>query len=246
MSLDIRPTRTPREDEELALDRPGAQRWRQLDRADAPAVQTPPSRPAGVLDGASRVLGLLIRLTLLLILLAVLWAVISLVGIGARAPASLGEQVGTALERGAGVAASIGQRIADSLDPAHPPRAALAHDVEIDELLRLDVGAELPGTAERTATVASIQRRADADSPDTAVYAVIHSELRVPEETTVLGITVRSTRSPRDDYLYKGESLRIGRRLYKVNWVSIERQQVALVAYRDQDHVTAKLRAEID
>ena len=33
---------------------------------------------------------------------------------------------------------------------------------------------------------------------------------------------------------WRGETIRIGQKLYKVNWVSIERQQVALIAYRDQ------------
>lgn len=77
--------------------------------------------------------------------------------------------------------------------------------------------------------------------PDSAVYAVLHSALREPRETKVLGVTIRSTRDEQDHVLYKGETLRIGRRLYKVNWVSAERQQIALVAYRDQDRVTAPL-----
>jgi hypothetical protein len=62
----------------------------------------------------------------------------------------------------------------------------------------------------------------------------------------VLGVTVRSTRDPREYYLYKGETIRIGSKLYKVNWVSTERQQLALIAYREQDRVTAPLKAEID
>lgn len=257
---DPRPYRRPLDDEpvdELAMDRPGSRRWllhddpgedrRDEERAIVrPVIVSPAPAPRGPLDAASRLVGLLVKLALLLILLAILWAIVSVVGVGLRAPTTVGEQVGAALERGAGVAAAIGQRVADTFDPAHPPRSALAQDVEIDELLRLNVGAEVPGAATRTVTVQSIERRADAESPDAAVYAVLHSELKVPEETKVLGVTVRSSREPRDHYLYKGETIRIGKRLYKANWISIERQQVALVAYRDQDRVTAKLKAEID
>jgi hypothetical protein len=163
-----------------------------------------------------------------------------------RAPGAIGEQIGGAIERGANVIGTAGQRVADAFDPAHPPRAALPQDVEIDELLRLNVGAQVAGSTTRELSVASIQRRADPSGPDGAVYAVIHGELREPQETKVLGVTVRSTRDPKDYYLYKGETVRIGRKLYKVNWVSVERQQVALIAYRDQDRVTAPLKAEID
>ncbi len=68
----------------------------------------------------------------------------------------------------------------------------------------------------------------------------------MPEETRVLGVTLRSTRDPREHHLYRGETFRIGNRLYKVNWVSVERQQAAIVAYRDQDRVTAPVKFAID
>ena len=110
----------------------------------------------------------------------------------------------------------------------------------------LPVMSEVSGSTTRDLTIASIQRRADPSGPDGAVYAVLHGELKQAQETKILGVTVRSTRDPRDYYLYKGETIRIGRKLYKVNWVSVERQQVALIAYREQDRVTAALKAEID
>jgi hypothetical protein len=94
--------------------------------------------------------------------------------------------------------------------------------------------------------VTAIQRRPDATSPDAALYATLHSELRQPNDTKVLGVTVRSSREPRDDYLYKGETVRIGSKLYKVNWISAEGQQIALVAYRDQDHVSSPVKAAFD
>jgi len=254
MSIYPNPQLPARADDELALDRPGRQPWRDeyLDSMPArrddgrPIVIQPSQRPAAALDAVSRGIGLLLKLTVLLMLLAVLWGMVSLIGAGVRAPGAIGEQIGGAIERGAGVIGAAGQRVADAFDPAHPPRQALAQDIEIDDLLRLNVGAQVPGSGSRELTVASIQRRADPSGPDGAVYAVLHGELRQAQETKVLGVTVRSTRDPQDYYLYKGESVRIGRTLYKVNWVSLERRQVALVAYRDQDRVTAPLKAEID
>jgi hypothetical protein len=182
----------------------------------------------------------------LLILLVVLWGVVTLTNTGLRAPGALTDQVGSAVERSANAIGAVGQRVADALDPAHPPRQALAQDVEIDELLRVHVGEQVAGSKSRDLTLASIQRRADPAGPDSAVYAVLHGELREAQETKVLGVTVRSTRDPREYYLYKGETIRIGSKLYKVNWVSTERQQLALIAYREQDRVTAPLKAEID
>jgi hypothetical protein len=254
MSLHPGPRRPARDDDELALDRPSRTPWREsrLDeyhehrRPAEPVTVSRQPRGASPLDFISRGIGLLIKLTVLLFLLLCLWGLASLIGAGVRAPGAIGEQIGSAIERGAGIVGAAGQRVADAFDPAHPPRQALAQDVEIDELLRIDVGAAVPGSATRELKVASVQRRADPSGPDGAVYAVLHGELRDPQETKVLGVTVRSSREPQDYYLYRGETIRIGRKLYKVNWVSIERQQVALVAYRDQDRVTAPLKVEID
>lgn len=259
----VQPAPPEGDDDELALDRQPAQRWRvaQAERASdmaeaadprrqvavSPgAMAVPVARHSGAVAGISRGLGLLIRLTLLLILLAALWGMVTLINAGVRAPAALGEQIGGAFERGAGVVGAAGQRVADAFDPAHPPRQALSQDAEIDELLRVAVGGPVSGSSTRTVTLASIQRQAAPTGPDSAVYAVLHSELREPQETKVLGVTIRTSREPQDAYLYKGETVRIGQRLYKVNWVSVERQQLALIAYREQDRVTAPLKAEID
>jgi hypothetical protein len=260
MTIHPNPRLPARADDELALDRPDRQHWREVDpepydaspRYDdrsprARQVVIPPTaRPAGPLDLVSRGIGLLLKLTLLLILLTVLWGMVTVIGAATRAPVAIGQQIGGAIEHGADIIGAAGQRVADAFDPAHPPREALTQDTEIDELLRLSVGAPVPGSATRELTVASIQRRADPSGPDGAVYAVLHGELRQPQDTKVLGVTVRSTRDPKDYYLYKGETVRIGQKLYKVNWVSAERQQLALVAYRDPDRVTAPLKAEID
>ena len=258
MSVYPNPRLPARADDDLLLDRPARQSWRddreevryrdrEDDRPDErPVVVRSESRAPAAFDAVSRGIGALIKLTFLLMMLAVLWATVSMVNAGLRMPGALTDQIGSAVERGAGAIGAAAQRIADQFDPAHPPRQGLAQDVEIDELLRLNVGGQVTGSSTRDLTVASIQRRADPSGPDGAVYAVLHGELKQAQETKVLGVTVRSSRDPQDYYLYKGETIRIGRKLYKVNWVSMERQQVALVAYREQDRVAAPLKAEID
>ena len=260
MSLYPNPRLPARADDDLLLDRPARPERRDTraevrydDRAQyedrsevGQVVIAPAPRPLTAVDVVSRGIGTLIKLTVLLILLAVLWGLVAMVNAGVRAPGAIGEQIGNPVERSANAIGAVGQRVMDQFDPAHPPRLPLAHDIEIDELLRLNAGSQVSGSSTRTVTVASIQRRADPSGPDGAVYAVLHGELREPQETKVLGVTVRTTRDPQDYYLYKGETIRIGRKLYKVNWVSIERQQLALIAYREQDRVTAPLKAEID
>jgi hypothetical protein len=254
MSLPVNPRLPVRVDDELALDRQSRQPWRDMrpdpvpktEESARPVVVARPKPRVALVDLLSRGIGLLLKLTLLLILLTILWGMVTLIGAGVRAPGVVGDQISGAIARGAGAIGAASQRVADTLDPAHPPRDALAQDVEIDELLRLNIGAQVSGSSIRDVTVAAIQRRADPSGPDGAVYAVLHGELREPQETKVLGVTVHSTRDPKEYYLYKGETVRIGRKLYKVNWVSIERQQVALIAYRDQDRVAAPLKAEID
>jgi hypothetical protein len=250
---------------ELALDRPGhsqVEPWRPADvvevqpeRARPRAAQPVdvryadapnPRRRFDLLGALSGIVGLAFKLTALLIMVAILWAVVGLIGIGGSLTSGVGARVSSALEQGAAAATAIGQRAADAFDPAHPPRSALTQDVEIDELLRVSVGGDIAGSTTRTVTLASIQRRPDATSSDAALYASLHSELRQPNDTKVMGVTVRSTREPRDDYVYKGETVRIGTKLYKVNWISAERRQIALVAYRDQDHVSSPVKASVE
>jgi hypothetical protein len=213
----------------------------------APIQQRPLAvRTRDPLGTASRVAGLLVKLTLLAILVAILVAGLSLLGVGGRTTAGLGEQIGAAIERSSGAVGNVAQTIRDATDPAHPPRGPITYDTEFAELATYRVGAEIPGAAERTIIVSRLERRTDAPAPDTAAYAVIHTELRSPRETRVLGILVRSDREPRDLFLYKGESIRVGRKLYKVNWLSLEQQQIGLAAYRQPDQVTGALKLETD
>ncbi len=247
---------------ELALDRPSRTEVEPWQPTGGIEVQPDAARPTSarpvyaeapqprrgidLLGFLSGVVGLAFKLTALLILLAILWAVVGLIGIGGNVTSGVGARVSSALEQGAAAATAIGQRAADTFDPAHPPRATLSQDVEIDELLRVSAGGDVAGSTTRTITVSAIQRRADAANADAALYATLHSELRQPNDTKVLGVTVRSTKEPRDDYVYKGETVRIGTKLYKVNWISAERQQIALVAYRDQDHVSSPVKATFE
>jgi hypothetical protein len=230
------------EDEELSLDRAPVGSW----RMPQPVEARPGLRGPDPIGTVSSLVGLGLKLTVLLFFLMMLWAFAGFVGIGGSATNGVGARISSAIDRGAATAAGVGQRVADAIDRAHPPRGALTQDVEIDELVRVNIGAPLPGATTRAVTVASVQRRDGAETSDTAMYAVLRSELRQPNETKILGVTVRSTTEPRDDYVYKGETIRIGPKLYKVNWISAERKQIALIAYRDQDRVTAAVKAAFD
>ena len=91
-----------------------------------------------------------------------------------------------------------------------------------------------------------IRRRAGADSADTALYAVIHAELRQPRETRILGQLVRSDADAHDYVIYKGETFRIGRALYRVNWISQDENALAVGRYRSPDAVSASLKFDVD
>jgi hypothetical protein len=95
-------------------------------------------------------------------------------------------------------------------------------------------------------TVQSIRRRDGAPSSDTALYAVIHAELREPHETRVLGQLVRSDSDPHDYAVYKGETFQIGRALYRLNWLSQDDNAVAAGVLRHPDSVPAALKFEYE
>ena len=85
-----------------------------------------------------------------------------------------------------------------------------------------------------------------ADSPDTVLYAVIHAELRQPRETRVLGQLLRSDADPHDYVIYKGETFRLSRALYRVNWISQDENALAAGRYRNPDAVSASLKFDVD
>jgi hypothetical protein len=170
----------------------------------------------------------------------------SLTGWGGRTVGDASQRVGAALGSGAEDLGRRGQEALDRLDPSHPPRAALAYDIEVEELLKLGVGQALSGSTVRAFSIAAIRSRDGAERPELSRYVVIHSELRQPNETRVLGLTVRKDAEPRDDYAYQGEAFRLGGQVYKVNWISPERQQVALVQVRDPDRANLPLKFVYD
>jgi hypothetical protein len=182
-------------------------------------------------------LGLLVVIAAMFLLMAA-----SMMGAGGRAVGEMGQRAGEAARSAGQSAQQLGQDVRDRFDPAHPPRGALGYDAEIDDFLKLAVGQPIPAGRLRAYTITAIQTRADGDRPEASRFALIHSELRQPNETKILGVTVRRDSEPRDTPLYQGEGFRIGGRVYKVNWVSPERQQVGLVALRDPDRATLPLK----
>lgn len=190
---------------------------------------------------AVALLGLLVAIgaTLLLVVAATL-------GAGGRTVGELGQRASDTARSAGDAVARAGQEARDRFDPNHPPRDALAYDAEIDDFVKLGVGQALPVGRARTFSVARIELRPDGELPTTSRFVVIHSELRQPNETKVLGVTVRRDSEPRDYPVYQGEGFRIGGQVYKVNWISPERQQVALVALRDPDRATLPLKFSAD
>jgi hypothetical protein len=140
---------------------------------------------------------------------------------------------------------SAERRVRDATDPAHSP-SGLTYDTEYTSLQTWKVGDQLPEARDYVLTLQAIRRRAGADSPDTALYAIVHAELRQPRETRVLGQVVRTDKDAHDHVVYKGESFRIGRTIYRANWVSQEDGSLAAGAYRHPDAVSAPLKLEYD
>ena len=69
----------------------------------------PVRRHADVIGAASRVVGLLLKLTLLAILLAALVGLLGVIGVGGRATATIGERIGGAFDHGVGAVAGAVQ-----------------------------------------------------------------------------------------------------------------------------------------
>jgi hypothetical protein len=137
------------------------------------------------------------------------------------------------------------QALTNATDPTHPP-SGLAYDTEFSSLQVVRTGDGLSGGTQYVLTLQAIKRRESAESPDTALYATVHAQLRTPRETRLLGQVVRSDADPHDYALYKGESFRIGRVVYRVNWISEADSAMAAAAYRNPDGVTAVLKFDYE
>ena len=197
--------------------------------------------PRSLLSTALQTVVLLLLLGILAAVLLVLFAVASLVNVPGQVAGGVGSQVsGVATQAGRAVSGAQ-QALQNATDPNHPP-TGLVYDTEFSALQTWHVGDGLPGGTEYVLTVQGIKRRDGADSPDTALYAVVHAQLRQPRETRLLGQVIRSDTDPHDYAVYKGETFRIGRVVYRVNWISQDDNGLAAGVVRRPDAVTAQLK----
>jgi hypothetical protein len=194
-----------------------------------------------VVGSAIQVVILLLLLSILAAVVFVLFAVASLVNAPGQAAGGLSTQLSGVATQANRAVTGAQQALQNATDPNHPP-TGLAYDNEFSSLQTWHAGDGLPGGNQYVLTVQRIKRRDGADSPDTALYAVIHAELRQPRETRVLGQLIRSDSDPHDSVVYKGESFRIGRALYRVNWISQDENAIAAATYRNPDNVSAPLK----
>lgn len=200
----------------------------------------PASPSRGLLATAIQTLVLLLLLGLLAALALVVATFVSVVGVPNQVAGGLGDRLGGAATGAERAVGSAQQALQDATDPNHPP-SGLTYDSEFSALDVWHVGEQLPGGADELLRLEAVHRRDGASSPDVALYAVVHAELRQPREIRLLGQLIRSDSEPREYALYKGQSFRIGRALYRVNWVSREDDALAAGVYRNPDGVDARL-----
>jgi hypothetical protein len=190
---------------------------------------------------AIQIVSLLLLLAILAGVLLMLFTVAALVNVPGQVAGGVGSQLtGVAAQAGRAVTGAQ-QALQNATDPNRPP-AGLIQDNEFSALNVVRLGEQLPGGSQYALSLLAIKRRDGADSSDTALYAVIHAELRQPREIRVLGQLLRSDSDPHDHVVYKGETFRIGRALYRVNWISDAEDAIALAAYRVPDAVSAPLK----
>ena len=202
-------------------------------------VVAPP--PRSILGTAVQGVVLLLLLAILAGVLLVLFAVASLVNVPGQVAGGVGSQLGGVATQAGRAVSGAQQALQNATDPNHPP-AGLVYDTEFSSLQTWHVGDGLPGGTEYVLTVQGIKRRDGADSPDTALYAVIHAQLRHPRETRLFGQVIRSDSDPHEYAVYKGETFRIGRVVYRVNWISQDENSLAAGVVRRPDAVTAPLK----
>ncbi|GAC1315492.1 MAG: hypothetical protein NVSMB2_07190 [Chloroflexota bacterium] len=210
-----------------------------VDAPPAPIVITRESR-----DARSSLIGGLTLVLLLAVLgavLLVLFTVASLVNVPGQVAGGLGSRLGAVAETSGQAVARAQQAIEDATDPAHPP-VGLTYDTEFSSLLVIHTAEHLPGGTDYALSLTGLTRRPNPASADVAQYATIHAELRQPHETRLLGQLLRSDSDAHDYAVYKGESFRVGRSVFRVNWVSASEASVAIAAYRAPDTISAPLK----
>jgi hypothetical protein len=187
-----------------------------------------------------------LALGLMLATLLVLLAVVDRLGAAPRALADLGSRASAASAGAARIVGETAQSARDALDPTHPPRGQLLYDAELEELRVVAVGGSIASHPERELTLRSVEKRVGADSPEVAQYALVADRLRTPRETRVLGVVVSRSDDARQRVLYRAQLFRVGRALYKVNWVGFEGQQVGIGRLRSAEGAIGELAFAID
>lgn len=205
----------------------------------APIIVTRQS--GGVLSSLIRGLTLVLLVAILAAVLMLLFTVASLVNVPGQVAGGLGSRLGGVAETSARAVARAQQAIQDATDPQHPP-TGLTYDTEFSSLLVVHTSEHLPGGTDYVLSLSGLTRRPNASSADVAQYATIRAELRQPRETRLLGQLIRSDSDPHDYAVYKGESFRIGRAVYRVNWVSESEASMAIATYRTPDTISAPLK----
>jgi hypothetical protein len=182
-----------------------------------------------------------VGLLLVVILVVVLMTLVQFVTVTNQTAGSLTDRANQAVAATGQTVGSLAQNVADRFNPTHPPRTVLAQDAEFESLRVVRPGDVIGETGEYVLTLEAIRRREGQVTADTAQYAVVKRAYRAPRETKVLGFTVRVDRGEAEHYLDKGEAFRIGRDVYKTNWVSTERNQAAFAQYRTPASATSLL-----
>jgi hypothetical protein len=202
-------------------------------------VAAPPRR--GILGTALQGVILLLLLAILAAVVLVLFAVASLINVPGQVAGGVSSQLGGVAAQASRAVSGAQQALQNATDPNHPP-TGLTYDTEFSSLQTWHVGDGLPGGTDYVLTVQSIKRRDGADAPETALYALIHAQLRQPRETRLLGQVIRSDTDPHDYAVYKGETFRVGRVVYRVNWISQDENTLAAGVVRRPDAVTTPLK----
>src|SRR5713226_2603418 len=198
-----------------------------------------------LLGTAVQVVVLLLLVSILAGMVLMLFAVASLVNAPGQVAGGVSSRLSGVASEASRAVSGAQQALQNATDPNHPP-IGLTYDNEFSALPVWHVGEGLPGGSQYVLTLQTIKRRDGADSPDTALYAVIHAELRRPRETRVLGQLIRSDPDAHDYVVYKGETFRVSRALYRVNWISQDESALAAGRYRNPDAVSAPLKFDVD
>ena len=235
---------------------PVAERTTALDATTAPTdavhvdhvprgrARRPALPPRVLLTWALAAVALALGILLCALALAALVGVLSVMNGGAFR--SLGQPLGEAAQRSAQAVAEAEQSVRDTFDPRHPPRGGLRQDAEFDALQVVGVGELLGEAGVSELRLASLAKRNDAQDTASAQYAIVRRALAAPQPRRVLGVPLGEDRGEHEHYLYKGQSFRLGPRYYKVNWVSLDRQQVGVARYRSADDLIGPLAFEYD